>query len=88
MGFCGGDNDENDYEIGYREGGAAAAGLLLMALAIQKNAPRVVERRYWTSEINGAKYYDCDCRGCGVCLKARDAGIDEGTDYEWCGACW
>ena len=35
MGFCGASNDENDYEIGYREGAAAALGLVAMAEAIR-----------------------------------------------------
>ena len=34
--FCGSGNDENDYEIGYREGAAVAFGLYLMAQTIRK----------------------------------------------------
>lgn len=84
--FCGSDNDENDYEIGYREGAAACTGLILMALAIQDNGPRVVERSYWT-RVDTVEMYDCFCPGCGAYLKNRKAGEDEGTDREWCGVC-
>lgn len=35
--FCGSDNDENDYELGYRDGAAAAFGLMGMAEAIAEN---------------------------------------------------
>lgn len=73
---------------GFYLGGATLGGLLLMALAIQANAPRVVEREYWTSDLDGTPYYNCFCTGgCGAYLKARQAGVDEGTDYEWCGEC-
>ncbi len=34
--FCGSDNDENDYEIGYREGMAARGGLIGMFTAIKE----------------------------------------------------
>lgn len=38
--FCGSDNDENDYEIGYREGAAALGGLIAMAEAIRTRGSR------------------------------------------------
>jgi len=66
------------------EGAAVAFGLMGMAEAIRKNAPRLVERQYWKTDPS---YYDCYCPGCGVLLKARDAGVDEGTAAEWCGSC-
>lgn len=68
------------------EGAAAGMGLLLMAMAIEKTHWRnivVVERRYW----EGGERYDCFCPGCGAGLKARSAGVHEGTEVEWCGAC-
>lgn len=63
--------------------------LVGMGLAIQANAPRLVERSYWTSDIDGARYYDCGCpgEGCGVHMKRCKAGEDEGTDNEYCGLC-
>lgn len=78
--------DPSGFE-GFVNGAAVAFGLIGMAEAIGLNAPLVVERDYWTSEINGAAYYDCFCPGCGVRLKFREPGVHEGTDLEWCGAC-
>jgi hypothetical protein len=75
------------YEIGYREGAAVAFGLMGMAAAIQKNGPRVVHREYWTSELDGKRWYTCWCPGCGAYMKWREAGVDEGTLSEWCGGC-
>lgn len=73
-------------EDAFRRGAALAFGVIGMAEAIRKNAPRLVERTYW-SGVDGTLYYDCCCPGCGVLMKARDANEDEGTDNEWCGVC-
>ncbi len=70
-----------------KNGAAIAFGLMWMADAIQKNAPRVVDRDYWTSESTGNALYNCSCPGCGAHMKAREAGVDEGTLSEWCGEC-
>ena len=72
---------------GMKRGAAVAFGLVGMFEALRRTAPRIVERYYWTSELDGTKHYDCHCPGCGVLMKARDAGLDEGTDDEWCGVC-
>jgi hypothetical protein len=53
----------------------------------QDNSPLVVERSYWTSELDGKEYYNCFCPGCGAYMKGREAGVDEGTCWEWCGSC-
>lgn len=71
----------------FESGAAVAFGLIGMAEAIRENAPRVVERTYWTSEIGGTRYYDCPCPGCGVHMKALTPGFHEGTDSEYCGVC-
>jgi hypothetical protein len=69
-------------------GAAVAFGLLGMAEAIRANAPPLVVRHYWTSEIDGRHFYECYCaNSCGTYLKGRHAGRDEGTDAEYCGAC-
>lgn len=69
------------------EGAAVAFGVVGMGEAIRQNAPRLVERYYWTSERDGQRYYDCFCPGCGVQIKGLIADKWEGTDYEWCGWC-
>ena len=69
------------------EGAAVAFGIIGMAEAIRENGPRIVERHYWTSSLDGACLYDCRCPGCGCQMKCRTAGVHEGTDLEWCGAC-
>ncbi len=74
-------------DAAYHFGAASAFGLLGMAYAIQANAPRLVERSYWTSELDGTRYYDCPCPGCGAYMKHRRGGEDEGTLSEWCGVC-
>jgi hypothetical protein len=75
------------YQDGFEEGAAVAFGIIGMAEAIRQNAPLVVERSYWTSERDGKLYYDAFCPGCGACTEGWEAGVDEGTDAEWCGAC-
>jgi hypothetical protein len=72
----------------YEEGAAVAFGLMGMAEAIRINGPRVVHRTYYASEIDGQRVYDVWCQGgCGVLLDGRAAGVHEGTDLEYCGAC-
>jgi len=78
---------ERVHEAGVQAGMIWGAAIIAMAEAIWKNAPRLVERHYWTSEIDGTRYYDCFCPGCGVQMKKCTPGVDEGTDNEWCGAC-
>jgi hypothetical protein len=73
-----------DFANGADWGARWLAAVVGMAMAVQKNAPRLVERRYWETD---PRYYDCWCPGCGAYMKMRDAGVDEGTDYEWCGSC-
>lgn len=59
------------------------------ALAVRRNAPRCPSlREYWTSDLDGTRYYNCFCASCDCAyLKSLDAGKDEGTDREWCGLC-
>lgn len=71
----------------YLAGAAVAFGLMGIAQAIKDNHSPLVSRHYWTSELDGKEYYSCACLGCGVEMKKRQAGLDEGTDREWCGAC-
>lgn len=89
-GGCGAAGDPcsmSDHEDkAYAYGAAVAFGIIGMAEAIQRNGPRIVERSYWTSEIDGRDYYTCHCPGCGVQLKRREPGM-EGTSNEWCGMC-
>lgn len=72
--FCGSDNDENDYEVGYREGVAACLGLVLMADAIRKNSGCCIRCGFNGREKHPNKDYDhtmyWDCAGqffCGPC---------------------
>lgn len=81
------ENGEANWIVGYQAGAAVAFGIIGMFEAIRRNAPRLVERSYWTSELDGKRYYNCFCPGCGAYMKMRDAGVDEGTDDEWCGSC-
>lgn len=56
------------------EGAAALGGLIGMALAIQENGPRLVERYYWTSEFHGrvaGAHEGTDLEWCGVCRDSR-----------------
>ena len=71
----------------FRAGLVWGVAVVAMFEAIRAHAPRIVERSYWTSEIDGRSLYDCKCPGCGVRMKSREAGLDEGTDAEWCGLC-
>lgn len=77
---------EAAFGVGVASGAAVAFGIIGMAEAIRRNAPRLVERHYWTTEDGKSLYY-CFCPGCGCQLKHRESGVDEGTDNEWCGAC-
>lgn len=77
---------EDAFLDGYEAGAAVAFGLMGMALAIQKNGPKLVERSYWETD-DGTKYYDTHCPDCGCYMKNLDAGKDEGTDNEFCGIC-
>jgi hypothetical protein len=72
--------------LGMREGAALAFGIIGMAEAIRRNAPKLVERRYFCAD-DGKRFYCCYCPGCGAYMKNRIAGVHEGTDDEWCGAC-
>lgn len=83
---CVGDHTSSAFKVGMQRGAAVAFGLVGMALAIRKNAPRLVTREYWT-RVDGKLLYTCFCPGCGCQMKNRVAGEDEGTIYEWCGAC-
>lgn len=92
--YCDDICEDNDVEeacgcvgCGYVLGAAVAFGLMGMAEAIRRNGPPLVVREYWTSEIDGRRFYTCFCPGCGAYMKYRKAGEDEGTDNEWCGAC-
>lgn len=79
-------SEECQREAYRREGAAVAFGIVGMFEAIRKNGPLLVERYYWTTE-RGQRLYDCHCPSCGVYMKHRRAGEDEGTDNERCGAC-
>lgn len=90
--WCGGCAEDpcmvSDHEAkAYTSGLMVAFGVMGMADAIRENAPFVVDREYWTSGIDGRRYYTCHCPGCGAMLKRREAGVHEGTDLEWCGVC-
>lgn len=73
----------------FLKGAAVAFGVVGWALALRRNAPRCPSKReYWTSDLDGKRYYNCFCACCEhAYLKALEAGVDEGTDYEWCGEC-
>jgi hypothetical protein len=86
-----------EYEVGYalgREDGYRTAVERLKAFVVMGewcalNATPIVEREYWTSDLDGRCYYNCFCPGlgCGAYRKALDAGVHEGTDLEYCGLC-
>ncbi len=73
-------------EQGRREGAAIAFGITAMAEEIRRSGPPLVKRDYWTTD-DGECLYTCFCPGCGAYMKHCHAGVDEGTDNEWCGAC-
>lgn len=71
----------------FEEGVAFAFGIVGMVEAIRRRPPPlVVKRDYWTTD-DGRELFTCFCPGCGAYMKHLRAGIDEGTDNEWCGSC-
>lgn len=86
MGYC---SDECMVIGSWKCGAAVAFGIVGWAFALRRNAPRCPSKReYWTSDLDGKRYYNCFCACCEhAYLKALDAGVDEGTDAEWCGEC-
>jgi hypothetical protein len=82
---------EQGYEFGFIDGFRTACEQIKACVAMGEwcalKGTLIVSRSYWTSELDGHRYYDCFCPICGVQLKKRDAGVHEGTDLEYCGAC-
>lgn len=61
--FCGSDNDENDYEIGHRDGAAEMA----IAIMFAEWVSRMAVRQFWLSELCANGIHSGDRGGCEYC---------------------